>query len=118
MAGLKRAREMSYGRILNGKEAYECGLATRHFPAASLEEETRKIAEDIAAIDPELLMLNKMVVNRMWEMMGIRTAMEVSGEFDSLCHMSDTGRALRESIKKHGGLSAGLRAINARWGGI
>ncbi len=118
LAGLKRAREMSYGRTLNGIEAVECGLATRHFQADKLAEETHKIAEEIAMIDAELLMLNKMVVSRMWEMMGIRTAMEISGEFDSLCHMSDTGRALREAIARHGGLSAGLRAINARWGGV
>ena len=50
--------------------------------------------------------------------MGIRTAMEVSGEFDSLCHMSDTGRILREAIVKKKSLSEGLRAVNAPWGGI
>lgn len=118
LAGLKVAREMSYGRCLTGVEAVECGLATRHFPEAQLEEETFKIASQIAEIDAELLMLNKMVVNRMWEMMGIRTAMEVGGEFDSLCHMSDTGRTLREAILKKKSLSEGLRAVNAPWGGI
>lgn len=118
MAGLKRARELSYGRMLTGVEAFECGMATRHFPAEKLAEETRKIAESIAAIDSELLMLNKMVVNRVWESMGIRTAMEISGEFDSLCHMSDTGRKLREAIVKHGSLADGLREVNKPWGGV
>lgn len=118
LGGLKRAREMSYGRMLNGIEAVECGLATRHFPAERLAAETKKVAEEIAAIDPELLMLNKMVVNRVWEIMGIRTAMEVSGEFDSLCHMSNTGRALKASIAKHGNLGKALAEINRPWGGI
>jgi enoyl-CoA hydratase len=118
LAGLKVAREMSYGRCLTGVEAVQCGLATRNFPEAQLEEETYKIAAQIAEIDPQLLMLNKMVVNRMWEMMGIRTAMEVSGEFDSLCHMSDTGRVLREAIQRKNNLAEGLRSVNAPWGGI
>ncbi len=118
LAGLKVAREMSYGRCLTGIEAAQCGLATRHFPEAQLEEETYKVAAQIAEIDPELLMLNKMVVNRVWEMMGIRTAMEVAGEFDSICHMSDTGRKLREAIERRKSLSEGLREVNAPWGGV
>lgn len=118
LAGLKIAREMSYGRCLTGTEAAQCGLINRSFPEAKLEEETYKIAAQIAEIDPQLLMLNKMVVNRMWELMGIRTAMEISGEFDSLCHMSDTGRVLREAIERKKSLSEGLRAVNEPWGGI
>lgn len=118
LAGLKRAREMSYGRMLNGIEATECGLATRHFPEDQLEEQTLRIAEEIAAIDSELLMLNKMVVNRVWEMMGIRSAMEVSGEFDSLCHLANTGRVLKEAIHENGNLRAALEQINKPWGGI
>jgi enoyl-CoA hydratase len=118
LAGLKIAREMSYGRCLTGTEAVQCGLINRSFPEAQLEEETYKIAAQIAEIDPQLLMLNKMVVNRMWELMGIRTAMEISGEFDSLCHMSDTGRVLREAIQRKKSLSEGLRSVNAPWGGI
>jgi enoyl-CoA hydratase len=109
---------MSYGRCLTGVRAAQCGLATRSFPAEQLEEETYKIAAQIAEIDPQLLMLNKMVVNRMWEMMGIRAAMEVSGEFDNLCHMSDTGRELREAILRRDSLSEGLHEVNAPWGGI
>jgi enoyl-CoA hydratase len=118
LAGLKRAREMSFGRILNGTEAAQCGLATRSFPAEELAPKTREIAEQIATIEPELLMLNKMVVNRVWEIMGIRTAMEVSGEFDSLCHLSNTGRVLREAISAHGNLRKALEAVNLPWGGI
>jgi len=118
LAGLKIAREMSYGRCLTGTEAVQCGLINRSFPEAQIEAETYKIAAQIAEIDPQLLMLNKMVVNRTWELMGIRTAMEASGEFDSLCHMSDTGRVLREAIERKKSLSEGLRAVNAPWGGI
>lgn len=44
--------------------------------------------------------------------------MEVSGEFDSLCHMSNTGRRLREAIDLKNSLSEGLRSVNEPWGGI
>ena len=118
LAGLKMAREMSYGRCLTGVEAAQCGLINRSFAEAELEDETYKVASQIAQIDPQLLMLNKMVVNRTWELMGIRTAMEISGEFDSLCHMSDTGRVLREAIERKRSLREGLRDVNEPWGGI
>lgn len=118
LAGLKVAREMSYGRCLTGTEAAQCGLINRSFPEDQLEDETYKVAARIAQIDPQLLMLNKMVVNRTWELMGIRTAMEFAGEFDSLCHMSDTGRVLREAIERKRSLGEALRSVNEPWDGI
>jgi enoyl-CoA hydratase len=119
LAGLKIAREMSYGRMLNGVEAVQHGLANRHYPEEQLAEGTRRLAEEIAEIDPELLMLNKMVVNRTWEIMGIRTAMEVSGEFDSICHMSNTARIMKEAIdRNNGNLRVALEQLNRPWGGV
>ena len=99
LAGLKVAREMSYGRCLTGIEAAQCGLATRHFPEAQLEEETYKIAAQIAEIDPELLMLNKMVVNRVWEMMGIERRWKslASSTVSATCRTPAEGCAKRSS---------------------
>jgi enoyl-CoA hydratase len=119
LAGLKKAREMSYGRMFNGIECAECGLANYHFPAEELAERTREIAERIASIEPELLMLNKMVVNRTWEMMGIKTAMEVAGEFDTISHLAYTARPMIDAMKaKNGNLAEALKALNEPWGGL
>lgn len=117
-AGLKKARELSFGRMLNGKEAVQSGMANYCYPEADLAAETLRIANEIAEIDSELLMLNKMVVNRTWEIMGIRTAMEVSGEFDTMCHLANTGSPLRNALVKHGNLTGAIEEINRPWGGL
>lgn len=119
LAGLKKAREMSYGRMFDGKECTEIGLANYHFPEDELEDRTREIAERIASIDPELLMLNKMVVNRTWEAMGIKTAMEAAGEFDTICHLAYTARPMIEAMKaEDGDLAKALKKLNQPWGGL
>ena len=116
VVGLKKAKEMSFGRLFTGKEAAEMGMINYAFPADKLEAETRAIAAKIAQIDPELLMLNKAVVNRVWEIRGIKTAMEVSGEFDSICHMSNTAKPFMDALAAEGDLAAALKKLNAGWG--
>lgn len=117
-AGLKRAREMSYGRILSGTEAADCGLITASYPLDELEERTMERAHQIASIDPELLMLNKAVVSRVWEMMGLRTAMEITGEFDSICHIANVATKFRTMLAEKGSLREALAEINAPWKGV
>ncbi|MDP6426647.1 MAG: enoyl-CoA hydratase-related protein [Rhodospirillales bacterium] len=119
LAGLKKAREMSYGRMFDGKQCVEYGLANYHYPEDELAERTLEIAREIAAIEPELLMLNKMVVNRTWEIMGLRTAMEVAGEFDTICHLAHTTKPLVDQLKAtDGNLRQALKNLNAPWGGL
>lgn len=119
VAGLKKAREMSYGRMFNGTECVEIGMANYCFDESEIDQKTREIAMRIALIDPQLLMLNKMVVNRTWEIMGIRTAMEVAGEFDTICHLAQTTKPMVEEMKAtHGDLRQALKNLNASWGGM
>lgn len=119
LAGLKKAREMSYGKTFDGVESVACGLANYHYPEAELEARTREIAERIATIDTELLMLNKMVVNRTWEIQGYKTAAEVAGEFDSICHLANTARPLSEAIHDaDGNLASALSKLNKPWAGM
>ncbi|MFC1896220.1 enoyl-CoA hydratase-related protein [Thermodesulfobacteriota bacterium] len=115
-AGLKVAKEMSLGRILSAEECVRYGFANYCFPADKIDEETIKIAERFAAIHPELLSLSKRVVNRTFELMGLRISLEYGGEFDSLSHFGqDYGF---EKTMKEEGLSAGLKKLNEPWGGI
>jgi enoyl-CoA hydratase len=118
VAGLKKSKEMMFGRMFSGKEAADIGMINYSFAEARLEEETRAIAKRIATIPAELLMLNKQVCNRVWEMMHIKTAMEVGGEFDSLAHLAYTGRPIKEAMDRHGSLAAALKELNKPWGGV
>jgi enoyl-CoA hydratase len=118
VAGLKKSKEMMFGRMFSGKEAAAMGMINYSFPEEKLEEETRALARRIATIPAELLMLNKSVCNRVWEMMGIKTAMEVGGEFDSLAHLANTARPIKEAMDRLGSLSAALKELNKPWGGV
>ncbi len=116
-AGLRVAKEMSFGRILSGKECVQYGFANYCFPKEKLEEETTQIARKIANIHPELLMLSKRAVNRTFEIMGLRVSVEYSGEFDSLSTKTLASDEYRKTIKELG-LRAGLKKVNEPWGGV
>ena len=75
------------------------------------------MATRIASIEPELLMLNKMMVNRTWEIIGIKTAMELAGEFNSMCHMSNTAATFIKTLRQYP-LSEALKKLNEPWKGI
>jgi enoyl-CoA hydratase len=117
VAGLKKAKELAFGELFTGKYAESIGMVNYSYPADRLEEETRKIARRIASIDPELLMLNKSMVNRTWEQMGLKTAMEVAGEFNSMCHMSNTASRFIKALHEHP-LPEALRKLNEPWNGV
>jgi enoyl-CoA hydratase len=119
MAGLKKGKEMMFGRMFSGTEAAEIGMINYSWPAERLEEETRAIARRIATIPPELLMLNKQMFNRVWEIIGIKTAMEVAGEFDSLAHLSNCAKPIKDAMERNkGDLAAAMRELNKPWGGV
>ena len=114
--GLKLAKEMSFGRVLSGKECAQYGFANHCFPADKLDEETTKIARKIATIHPELLSLTKRQVCRNFDIRGFRVSVEYGGEFDSLSHKGQEygyQRTIREM-----GLSASLKKLNEPWGGV
>jgi enoyl-CoA hydratase len=117
VAGLKKAKELAFGELFTGKYAESIGMVNYAYPAETLEQETLKLARRIACIDPELLMLNKSMVNRTWEQMGLKTAMEVAGEFNSMCHMSNTASRFIKTLHENP-LSEALRKLNEPWNGV
>jgi enoyl-CoA hydratase len=117
VAGLKKAKELAFGELFDGKKAESIGMINYSFPADRLEQETRAIATRIASIEPELLMINKMMVNRTWEMLGVKTAMDIAGEFNSICHLSNTaGRFIKELQTRP--LAEALKKLNEPWNGV
>jgi enoyl-CoA hydratase len=119
LVGLKKAKELSFGQMVSGEEAERLGLVNYSVADDKLEEHTRTIAKRVAAIDPELLMLNKMAVNRIWEIRGITTAMGIGGEVDSLAHLAGTGKPMADALERNNGnLAAALKELNLPWGGV
>ena len=103
----KKARELLYtGDSVTGKEAVEMGWANRAVPVEQLCEVTEAFAERIANVDSAMLQMTKRQVNRVYEIMGIRTAMAVGGDIQELGRVrpggAEFGRIAREKGLKGG----------------
>lgn len=98
---------MFTGRPVTGKQAVELGWATKCFPADRLEEETEREARAIATIHPDMLVASKKVVNRAYEIMGFRTALEVGADWQALSGYRESGGEFAR-ISREQGLRAAL----------
>jgi enoyl-CoA hydratase/carnithine racemase len=77
LIGARRAKELILtGRDdVDAKEALRIGLVNRVVPQVSLEEETMRLAADLAVVDPEVMALTKRALNRSWDVAGFRQAL-------------------------------------------
>ncbi len=103
---------MFTGDSISGKEAAEIGVVARAVPADQLEAEVEKLAARIALVDPTLLAMNKMAVNRVFEEMGRRTAFDAAMDLDTIAH---TAEAMQEfnRLSREEGLKSALEANEA-----
>jgi enoyl-CoA hydratase len=106
---------MITGDSISGIEAAREGWANRAFPADELEEAVVEIARRIATIPPELVQLNKRVVHRQMDHMGMRAGIRAGTE---LCALGTHTQAMADftgSIKAKG-LTATLSERDAPFG--
>ncbi len=94
---------------MTGVEAVEAGFANRHFPAADLDAEVVAIAERVAKVPPDLQALNKRVVHRAMEAMGMRDGLRATADLNAL------GFHQPSSIEYHRRFAEGVTtALDAR----
>jgi enoyl-CoA hydratase len=85
LMGLRPAMEMMLtGDSMDGDEAVRLGFANRAFAADALEGEVLAMAERIAKVDPELAQLNKRLVHRQMEAMGLRAGLRAGTDLHAL----------------------------------
>jgi enoyl-CoA hydratase len=105
---------MLTGDSISGLEAAALGWATRAFPVADLEERVLALAERVAQLPPDIAQLNKRVVHRQMEMMGLRTAMRVGTE---LCALGTHQKSFQEFVANmRGGLTRALSERDKAFG--
>jgi enoyl-CoA hydratase len=114
--GMRKAMEMMLtGDSITGLEAVELGWANAAFPAAELDERVLEIAGRIAMVPPELLQLNKRVVHRQMDAMGLRAGIRAGTE---LCALGTHTKAMREFVgaARDKGLTSALQERDAPFG--
>ncbi len=105
LMGLRPAMEqMLTGDAMSGVEAVRVGFANRAFPAERLEAEVLAMAGRIAQVDPELAQLNKRLVHRQMEAMGLRAGLRAGTDLHALGWSTAASRAymkkMREGVKE------------------
>ncbi len=94
--GMRVAMEMMVtGDSITGAEAAELGWANRAFPIADLEAGVLDVAQRIAQIDPELVQINKRLVHRQMDMMGMRAGIRAGTE---LCALGTHTKAMQRFL--------------------
>jgi enoyl-CoA hydratase len=83
---------MLTGDSISGIEAVDEGWANRAFPADELEDAVVDIARRIATVEPELAQMNKRVVHRQMDAMGMRAGLRAGTE---LCALGTHTNAMR-----------------------
>ncbi len=100
---MAKAREMAYlGDTMTGSEAAHWGWANRAVPQDELEETVRWYAERLALIDREMLLFSKRSVNRAYEIMGIKTALDAGADIQALSSMRPMGGVFGRISAKYG----------------
>ncbi|WP_420639588.1 enoyl-CoA hydratase-related protein [Candidatus Poriferisocius sp.] len=114
--GMRKAMEMMLtGDYVSGTEAVERGWANAAYPEDELADAVLDIAERIAQVPAELLQMNKRVVHRQMEHMGMRSGIRAGTE---LCALGTHTQAMADfvgSIKKKG-LTTTLSERDAKFG--
>lgn len=116
LLGMRKGMEaLLTGDSMSGVEAVAAGFANRAFPAEDLDAEVLRIAERIARVPPDLLAVNKRVVHRAMEAMGMRSGMRATTELQALgFHQASSQAYLRSMIEK--GVSQALTDRDAPFG--
>jgi len=115
LMGMRRAAEALFtGDAMSGLEAVQAGVANRAFPAEELDEGVLSMAARIAKVDRDLLALNKRVLHRSMEVMGIRTALRANTEAQALSRVAPGPLRHREELREN--VRAALANRDAQFG--
>ncbi len=103
------------GDSITGAEAAEIGLVLKSVPPDLLEQEVEQLADRLALIDPDLLTVNKRIINLALELMGARTLQRLAAENDVRGHNTRGAAGFRKSVMEKG-LKETLRDRDAKFG--
>jgi enoyl-CoA hydratase len=116
LLGMRKAMEMMLtGDSISGIEAVEYGWANRAFPVEELDQRVLEMAERVAMMPADMVQLNKRLVHRGMETMGLRTAIRQGTELCALGTHQPTLVAFVKQMRSEG-LTTALTERDAKFG--
>jgi enoyl-CoA hydratase len=114
--GMRAAMEMMVtGDSISGDEAVRLGWANRAFPEEDLDEEVLQVAQRIALIPSDIVQLNKRLVHRQMDAMGLRAGIRAGTEICALGIHQPTMHAFISKMRSEG-LTTALQERDAPFG--
>jgi len=103
MVGITKAKEYMFtGELMDAQEALRVGWATRVYPLEKLEEETEKLAKNIAGVPTDLIMFTKRSINAQFEVMGFKNGLMWGSEILSIQNFRKSAGEFEKLAKKMG----------------
>lgn len=101
--GAERAKRMLFtGDLVTGVEAKEMGLVTDAVPAAKLDDRVNELAERMAGVPKNQLMMQKLMINQAFDNMGLETTQMMATVFDGITRHSPEGMAFKRRAEEVG----------------
>ena len=101
--GAEKAKRMLLtGDLIDGKEAEKIGLIYKSCPAEELGQEVQKLADRMAGIPQNQLMMQKMVINQAYNQMGLENTQMLATLFDGITRHSPEGMAFKSRCEDVG----------------
>jgi enoyl-CoA hydratase len=90
--GVEKAKRMLFtGDKIDGREAERMGLVLKAVPADELDAEVERLAERMASVPINQLMMQKMVINQAIEAMGLPNTQRIATLLDGITRHSPEG---------------------------
>ena len=101
--GPERAKRMLLtGDKIDGFEAERIGLVLKAVPAKALDAEVEKLANRLASVPVNQLMMQKLMINQALENMGLRSTQMLATIFDGITRHSPEGMAFKRRAEAVG----------------
>ena len=101
--GAEKAKRMLLtGDTIDGKTAAEWGLVYRSVPLGELDAAASELAERMAAVPKNQLMMQKLMINQAYESMGLANTQLVANLFDGIARHSPEGMWFKRLAEKEG----------------
>lgn len=101
--GAERAKRMLLtGDTIDGKTAAEWGLVLQAVPAGELDGTVDALADRIAGVPVNQLVMQKLMINQAYDNMGLHGTQILATVFDGMARHSPEGRWFQEFAREHG----------------
>ena len=102
LGAMRAKRMMLTGDLIDGKTAFDWGLATDVAPLAKLDAVVQQLAERMAGVPKNQLMMNKLVINQAIDAMGLEQTQMFANVFDGITRHSPEGLWFKRYAQTYG----------------